>query len=166
MRPLDAELSHRLILTALESGLKVRIKISGFSMTPTLLPGEWVTVRPLAPGERPTVGSVACVAKDADGVDKARLVVHRVVGHDGDDVVTQGDSNMHPDRNSPRANIVGIVATRHSRACDFSLGSGLWSHWMTGAASGTAHGLNNIIAQAARKLPTLRAKRPIGPTNT
>lgn len=166
MRPRDVELSHRLILTALESGLKVRIKVSGLSMTPTLLPGEWVTVRPLKPGESPTVGSVAYVARDADATDKPHFVVHRVVAHDGDSAVTQGDSNLHRDEASPCANIVGIVATRHSLTCDFSLGDGLWSRWMTGAASGAAHWLNNIMARAARKLLRLRTTRPKRPTGT
>lgn len=164
MRTHDEELSHRLILTALASGLKVRVKVSGLSMAPTLLPGEWVTVRPLKPGESPMVGSVAYVARDADATGKPRFVVHRVVGHDGDTAVTQGDSNLHRDRNTPCANVVGIVATRHSRACDFSLGDGLWSRWMTGAASGAAHRLNNIMARAALKLLRLCATRPERPT--
>lgn len=166
MRPRNEELPHRLILTALGSGLKVRVKISGLSMAPALLPGEWVTVRPLAHGEAPAVGSVAYVARDASATDKPRFIVHRVVGRDGNDVVTQGDSNLHPDPNTPRANIVGVVTTRHSRACDLSLGDGLWSRWMTGAASGTAHRLNNILARAVRRLIRLRAMRPKRPANT
>lgn len=166
MRPRSEELPHRLILTALESGLNVRVKISGLSMAPTLLPGEWVTVRPLAHDESPAVGSIAYVAKDASATDKPRFIVHRVVGRDGNDVVTHGDSNLHPDQNAPRANVVGIVTTRHSRACDLSLGDGLWSRWMTGPASGTAHRLNNILARATRRLLRLRATRPKRPADT
>lgn len=158
----DEELAHRLILTALASGLNVRVRVSGLSMTPTLLPGERVTVRPLAQDEIPKVGAVACAAKGAGSKSSAQLVVHRVVGHDDGLVVTQGDSNLRPDRAAARTEIVGIVTTRHCRICRLSLGDGLWSRWMTGAAGGTAHRLNNLLACAMRRLLSLRSKQPTG----
>ncbi len=144
-----------LILAALDSGLSVRIKVTGFSMSPSILPDSWIIVRPLRESEIPPVGAVVLVRTDDFAHADTHFIAHRVIAATADYVTTQGDSNLVPDPASPASEILGVVACRflYGRKC--VMRNTLWRRWMV-RHSRVSHRINNIIARAMRRFAPRR----------
>lgn len=121
-----------LVMAVLESGHSVELPATGFSMFPTLRPGDRVIVKPLAKGELPLTGSVVvCVdngatAQRRNGATVQRhnditperhnssLVMHRLVEIISDDsgkllYITRGDSVKEPDKPWPQQQLIGVA---------------------------------------------------------
>ncbi len=101
-----------LIKELLDSGHSVELPASGFSMFPTLRPGDRVLVKPPEKGKLPRRGSVVvCVENGitelqnniiANERHAAMLVMHRLIEIKYDDsgmplLITHGDSLVKPD---------------------------------------------------------------------
>jgi signal peptidase I len=123
------------VLVVLESGHSVELPATGYSMFPTLRPGDRVVVRPLSEGELPERGSVVVfidkgvTAQGHNGITaqgselRAQgreynniLVMHRLVEIKNDDsgnlmYITRGDSMMEPDKPWPQEQIVGVAVS-------------------------------------------------------
>lgn len=85
----------------------VRLPVTGSSMFPCMQPGDILEIRrPAGPIQ---TGDV--VLFESHG----RLVVHRVLAHNGDLCVTRGDRLRHPDDPVPAAAILGRVAAIERR---------------------------------------------------
>jgi len=86
----------------LGSGWTLRLRVSGSSMKPFLRKGSLLRIAPCSP--EPTVGEIV-LFRAASG----RLVVHRVVGHEGEKLRTKGDSAGVSDRLVDRHQLLGRV---------------------------------------------------------
>ena len=81
----------------------VRLKVTGSSMLPAILPGDVLTLERCEPA---VVGVGELVAFEREG----NLVVHRLVERQGDFLLTQGDALPRPDDLVPAANVRAKVA--------------------------------------------------------
>jgi hypothetical protein len=122
-----------IVLAVLESGNSVELPAMGYSMFPTLRPGDKVLVRPLDKGEVPVEGSVVVCLKK--GVKAQRysdatqqdddipsggindiLVMHRLIGIKDRDsgnpiFITRGDSLPTADLPWTRSQLLGIAVS-------------------------------------------------------
>ncbi len=105
----DKESLHRLGAELLASGMTVRIKVSGFSMYPTMRPDDIVEITPVEPGVPLKPGEIIAIKRETD------FIVHRFIGyaemHGEQMVVARGDSNPRVDSPVPAARVAGKVIT-------------------------------------------------------
>ena len=105
----DKESLHRLGTELLASGMTVRIKVSGFSMYPTMRPDDIVEIAPVEPGVPLIPGEIIAIKRETD------FIVHRFIGyaemHGERMVVARGDSNARVDTPVPAARVAGKVVT-------------------------------------------------------
>lgn len=105
----DKESLHRLGAELLASGITVRIKVSGFSMYPTMRPGDIVEISPVEPGVPLEPGVIIAIKRETD------FIVHRFLGYAEVAgvmvVIARGDSNEHVDRPVPSERVAGRVVT-------------------------------------------------------
>ena len=134
--------AQKIMLEPLRNGLKVRLRVRGLSMVPTIWPGETITVRPAT---SPKVGDIAYVAPQ-ERPGGSYFIVHRIIAATQDRVTTQGDSNTEPDRPMPRSQVAGIVESRRRLWATTRMGSGPWRRWMTSHPR-TAHKINHVLAR-------------------
>jgi len=125
-----------LIMAVLESGHSVELPATGYSMFPTLKPGDSVVVRPLAKEELPMLGNVVvCLVDGArvqgcNGVtiqtDNKSLVMHRLIeiteGNDGESLfITRGDSVKEPDKPWAQQQLLGLAKSYKRGKKDHSI---------------------------------------------
>ena len=105
----DKESLHRLGAELLASGITVRIKVSGFSMYPTMRPDDIVEISPVEPGVPLEPGVLIAIKRESD------FIVHRFLGYAEVGgvrvVIARGDSNKHVDRPVPSGRVAGRVVT-------------------------------------------------------
>ena len=127
-----------LIKEVLKTGHSVELPATGYSMFPTLRPGDRVVVKPLAKGELPLTGSVVvCVdngatAQRRNGATVQRhnditperhnstLVMHRLVEFKNDDsgnslLITRGDSARETDKPWRQEQLLGSAISYKRR---------------------------------------------------
>ena len=95
------------IKAVLESGNSIEIPATGYSMFPTLHPGDRVIVKPLTKGELPEPGSVVVYT------DGKRLVMHRLIEisqKEGElKFITRGDSQGMIDNPWTQNQLLGVA---------------------------------------------------------
>jgi len=119
-----------LIKEVLKTGHSVELPATGYSMFPTLRPGDRVFVKPIDKGEYPKPGSV--VVYDNNGA----LVMHRLIkiiaGNDGEPIfITRGDSVIEKDKPWPVQKLAGKVLTYKRDEKEHSIRSyipGVWRY--------------------------------------
>jgi hypothetical protein len=99
-----------LIKEVLKTGHSVELPATGYSMFPTLRPGDRVVVKPIDKGEYPKPGSV--VVYDNSGV----LVMHRLIKiiagtEDKPIFITRGDSGIEKDKPWHMQQLAGTALT-------------------------------------------------------
>jgi len=86
---------------------RLRLRVTGWSMVPTILPGDTLLIEP-ASCERVGKGDIVLFRRDR------RLFVHRVSGKSGNtgdlQILTQGDGMRRPDPPVSAAQLLGKVA--------------------------------------------------------
>jgi signal peptidase I len=97
-----------IIKTVLESGHSVELPATGYSMFPTLRPGDSVVVKPIPAGEFPKPGSVVIY------IENKVLVMHRLIAiidrNDGEPLfITRGDSGIEQDKPWPQQQLLGVA---------------------------------------------------------
>ena len=103
-----------LIKEVLESGNSVELPANGYSMFPTLRPGDRVIVKPFGKGELPNPGRVVVY------YDKGVLVMHRLVEIKNDDsdnslLITRGDSARETDKPWRQEQLLGSAISYKRR---------------------------------------------------
>lgn len=113
-----------IIKAVLESGHSVELPATGYSMFPTLRPGDKVIVKPLTKGKLPEKGSVVVfvdygiTAQQLNGAmdqgNNGALVLHRLIGMTSEDhnnplLITRGDSMAETDKLWPLQNLLGVA---------------------------------------------------------
>lgn len=109
---------------ALAAGLAVRVRVSGESMRPFVLPGDVLTIVPV-PSSRARVGQIACFRTENGG-----MVVHRVVKRlvvDGAVLYRmQGDNQAACSEWVPSGNLLGRVEMLERGGKQRRMDRGVW----------------------------------------
>lgn len=139
MTPTSPAIRNLLIQKALALKLNVKIQVTGYSMTPTIMPGSTVTILPPDPTRPPAPGDIALVLSNPT----QQPVLHRVIRSSQYLTTTQGDANLSPDPPTPNSSILGTTPppSRHAP----------WRHWILRHPH-IAHKLNNIVAKILQRL--------------
>lgn len=88
----------------LRSSGKLRLQVTGWSMLPSIWPGDTLLVEWVDPSKM-AEGDIVLFRRDR------RLFAHRVVRSETSDIVTRGDSMSAPDRPIAKGEILGRVAS-------------------------------------------------------
>ena len=88
----------------LRSSGQLRLRVTGWSMLPTVWPGDTLLVERIR-GEHACEGDIVLFGRDR------RLVAHRVVATAGETTITQGDSMTRPDAPVSGGEILGRVSS-------------------------------------------------------
>ena len=102
----DKKALRNLASGLLDEGRVVRIEASGYSMYPTIKPGNIIHIEPVKSPKDLNPGDIIAWKREDD------LVVHRLIGFDsskGVSVITRGDSSGTPDRPVEFSIIAGKV---------------------------------------------------------
>jgi signal peptidase I len=104
----SSERTIGLIKAVLESGNSVELPASGYSMFPTLRPGDKVVVKPVTSGELPKPGDVVVYKKNIV------FVMHRLIeiieGNDGaPSFISRGDLGIGQDEPWYKQQFMGIA---------------------------------------------------------
>jgi len=120
---LSGPVLSELLRAVLEKGVPCRFRANGFSMTPFIKDGDVVTVSPLF-DTKPHLGDVLAFICS----ETKKLIIHRVVGKQGDSCVIRGDNTSEPDGLVPLANILGRVTrvNRNGKRIILGLGPERW----------------------------------------
>lgn len=141
-----------LVMAVFESGHSVELSATGYSMFPTLRPGDRIIVKPLMKGELPIRGSVVVYivtnvtgqGAGPTGKDKREerrsgnggLVMHRLIGINDDGsgkplFITRGDSGTEPDKPWPQQQLIGVAVSYKRCKKEYSVKTllpGMWRY--------------------------------------
>ena len=98
------EAKHDLAAQVLRQFGEVRLKVNGASMLPSVWPGDVVTVRRRSAAEL-LPGSIAVCYRDQG------FVAHRLIGRQGDRILTRGDSHLRDDPPFSEDELLGEVVS-------------------------------------------------------
>ena len=84
---------------------QLRLRLTGSSMLPTVLPGDILSFR-TCPTESLVPGCIVLVRRDG------RLFAHRLLALTPDGLLTQGDSLPQPDPPTPAADFLGVLVAQ------------------------------------------------------
>jgi hypothetical protein len=118
--PISGKALLVLLQAVLARGVPFSFCARGWSMVPFIRDGDVITITPLN-GNLPGSGKIVAFIRPESG----NLVVHRVVGRQGDDFLIQGDSGSDcVDGIVPQENLLGSVKiiTRNGRRVWLGLG--------------------------------------------
>ena len=100
-------LKCELAAEVLRSSGRLRLCATGWSMLPTVWPGDTIEIEHVS-SEYISTGDIALFGREG------RLFIHRVVGKDGDldslRMITQGDGMAHPDPPVAASELLGKVS--------------------------------------------------------
>jgi signal peptidase I len=141
----------RIVRSLLEAGNSVELPASGYSMFPTLKPGDRIIVKPLAERELPTPGSIVVyynyatteknkgiddhgLNRETPEQDKGSLVLHRLIAitYDGPDnplFITRGDAMTDPDQPISRNQLMGVAFSYRTGTKENSLKNYIPGFW-------------------------------------
>src|SRR5215472_12937486 len=101
---LDRDPRQQLVLEVLNDFGRARLRVTGTSMLPALLPYDVVTLTRFR-REELAIGEIVAFQRTS------RIFVHRVVGIQGDQVLTRGDAHIQLDPPITRDEILGRLET-------------------------------------------------------
>lgn len=84
---------------------QLRIRVTGSSMLPTVLPGDILSFRTCQPDSL-APGGIVLIRRDG------RLFAHRLLARTPDGLLTQGDSLPQPDPSTPAADFLGVLVAQ------------------------------------------------------
>jgi hypothetical protein len=104
----SSERTIGLIKAVLDSGNSVELPATGYSMFPTLRPGDRVIVKPAIKGEFPVPGNVVVFEKT--GVFVMHRLIELIVGNNGEpSFLSRGDQGIEQDKPWSQHQIMGIA---------------------------------------------------------
>jgi signal peptidase I len=109
----------KLLQAVLDKGVPFRFRAKGFSMSPFIKDNDVITVSPLTDDSTRSGDVVAFIRPEMK-----KLVIHRVVGKEGEYFHIKGDNITDTDELIPIANILGRVTRveRNGKKIFFGLG--------------------------------------------
>jgi signal peptidase I len=108
-----------LVKDILSQGAECRFQAKGHSMSPFIKDGDVVTISPVLRSS-PGIGDVVAFIYEETG----KLLIHRVVGKNGESYLTRGDNTLQGDGLIYIANILGYVRKVERKGKRVSLGLG------------------------------------------
>jgi signal peptidase I len=108
-----------LLQAILDKGVPFRFRAKGFSMSPFIKDDDVITVSPLTDGSTHSGDIVAFIRSEMK-----KLVIHRVVGKQGEYFHIKGDNIPNTDELIPKANILGRVTKVERNGRKIYLGLG------------------------------------------
>ena len=124
MTPSSVFITHQLLSELLSNvlakGSCCRFQSKGQSMSPFIKDGDMVTISPLMNSSISFGSIVAFICPKT-----RKLVIHRVVGKNGNHYLTKGDNAIEADNLVPRENIVGFVSRIERNCNELFLGLGI-----------------------------------------
>jgi signal peptidase I len=119
--PISDETLQKLMQDVLAKGAAFQFRAKGWSMTPFVKDGDVITIAPITK-EKPAVGKVVAFIKPSFN----HLVVHRVIGKQGEAFLIQGDNTAgQPDGLVLPGDILGCVTQVMRDGRQVFLGQGL-----------------------------------------
>jgi signal peptidase I len=108
------------IKAVLESGYSVELPATGYSMFPTLRPGDMVIINPVRPGDLPETGNIVVFNTNSE------LVIHRLIetaeDNNGERIfITRGDCMKEKDIPLQISQIIGVAAKYKRSGNDHSI---------------------------------------------
>ncbi len=139
---------HRLVVDLIRQFGEVRLKATGTSMVPAVWPGDILTVRRRDAGELQPGQIILCYRDQG-------FVAHRLIGQNGNSLVTRGDCLPYQDPPFSEDEVLGQVVgvLRNGRSVDPS------RNWWSSAASWILRRSDLCTRLALR----LRRPGPLGP---
>ncbi|MFH2059634.1 MAG: signal peptidase I [Pseudomonadota bacterium] len=95
----------------IDSKHRVKIKVHGFSMSPFIKHGSIVSIKPFSRMYHIHFGDIIGVTYP----NKDRVLIHRVIGLNKNQVLLKGDNNLSNDGWFSIKNIIGIVDVVHGK---------------------------------------------------
>jgi len=114
------EAKHDLAAQVVRQFGEVRLKVNGASMLPAVWPGDVVTVRRRSAAEL-LPGSIVVCYRDQG------FVAHRLIGRQGDRILTRGDSHLRDDPPFSEDELLGEVVSILSNGHPVAL-TPVWWH--------------------------------------
>jgi signal peptidase I len=112
-------LMPELVKDILSQGAECRFQAKGHSMYPFIKDGDMVTISPIVRSS-PRIGDVvAFIQKEAGS-----LLIHRIVGKNGESYLTKGDNTLEGDGSVHKASILGCITKAERKGKKVSLGFG------------------------------------------
>jgi len=110
----------KILQAVLDKGVPCRFRAKGFSMTPFIKDGDVITVSPLS-NALPRLGDVVAFIHP----ETERLVVHRMVGQNGNYFLVRGDNTSSVTNDLiPKENILGCTTRVEREGNEVFLGLG------------------------------------------
>jgi len=104
----DADQGHalkcELAVESLRLSGRLRLQVTGWSMLPTICPGDTLIIEP-ADARAVSEGDIVLCARES------RFVAHRIVATHADGTTTRGDAMRRTDPRVPDQNLLGKVAS-------------------------------------------------------
>ena len=108
-----------LVEEVLSKGVRCRLQVKGYSMSPFIKDGDVVTISPIVDSS-PRVGDVIAFIHPKT----EKLIIHRVVGKIWDACLVKGENAVEPDGLIERNHMIGIITRveRKGKKVFFGLG--------------------------------------------
>jgi hypothetical protein len=106
---------HTQIISGLQEKDTFRFKVTGNCMWPLIKKGDWVSVESVLTDPGVQTGEILLVDRGAD------FVVHRLVGINHSEIITQADRSRLPDPPMKREKILGRVTHIKKGCCNLRL---------------------------------------------
>lgn len=106
---------HARIVSGLQEKDPFRFKVTGNCMWPMIQKGDWVLIEPFRTDTEIQLGEIVLMDRGAD------FVVHRLIGINNSEIVTQGDWSRIPDPTMKKERILGNVTFIEKSWCRLRL---------------------------------------------
>ena len=112
---LSSSTLHSYILVSLLHNKQARLLVTGSSMQPLILKGDWVVVEPYLGVTEPQKGEIVLINRGSD------FVIHRISKITDQEIVTKGDWARTPDPPVNPDKIIGYVVQIEKRWIKISM---------------------------------------------
>jgi signal peptidase I len=106
---------HAQIISGLKAKDIFRFKVTGNCMWPLIQKGDWVFIEPFVNKSELQTGEIVLMDRGTD------FVVHRLIGINNTEIITQGDRSKIPDPPMKREKIIGKVILIEKSWCRLRL---------------------------------------------
>jgi signal peptidase I len=106
---------HAQIISGLKAKDIFRFKVTGNCMWPLIQKGDWVFIEPFVNKSELQTGEIVLMDRGTD------FVVHRLIGINNTEIITQGDRSKFPDPPMKREKIIGKVILIEKSWCRLRL---------------------------------------------
>lgn len=115
MTKVTQSIIHAQIISGLKGNDSFRFKVTGNCMWPLIQKGDWVFIEPILTDKEIQIGEIVLMDRETD------FVVHRLIGINNSEIITQGDWSKFSDPLMKREKIIGKVILIEKSWCRLRL---------------------------------------------